>query len=206
MTETFQTFDPVDKRKGTLQSFLTKPQEISFKKNVRSDIEGLKQAIGYFSCVFISFYLTYQFRTMLLLFYMFRILNGYLLMFLFHGLHECIHETPFYSKSLNKLFAFVFGFLCFRPCNHYKYYHWAHHKHTGNPKMDPELQNTFLDLNIKDSIVNYIVYTLGFAFWIDRISTIIRHALYYIITNLLSSIISVKTRKLRKFLEISYNF
>ena len=162
---------------------MSKEQQALFKKNVRSDWEGIKHVVVYFSLIFASFYATYYtFNSNLILInHLIRILNGYLLMFLFHGLHECVHETPFYSKKLNLLFANLFGFLCFRPFLHYKYYHWAHHKHTGNKKFDPELQNTFIDLKFDKNIFNYIAYCSGIAFWIDRIVTLIRHFLHFIL-------------------------
>lgn len=33
-------------------------------------------------------------------------------------------------------------------CLFYRFYHWAHHRHTGDLLKDPELQNTLLDMDI----------------------------------------------------------
>ena len=60
--------------------------------------------------------------------------------FYFNGLHETIHRTAFRSNMLNDAFAHIFGFLCLRPARHYFHYHWQHHRYTGNPKLDSELQ------------------------------------------------------------------
>ena len=60
--------------------------------------------------------------------------------FFFTGMHETVHRTAFASKWANDFFAHLFGFLCLRPARHYFYYHWQHHKYTGNPKLDSEMQ------------------------------------------------------------------
>lgn len=97
--------------------------------------------------------------------------------FFFQGLHECVHRTAFASNALNNLFAHVFGFLSFRPACHYRYYHWQHHKYTGNPELDSELQpGSFLDFPV-ESIWGYIFYLSGIPFWIDAISSIMNHAM-----------------------------
>ena len=60
------------------------------------------------------------------------LIHGFLLSFLFMGLHENVHGTAFRSTQLSRMFQNLFGFLTFRPPTHYYYYHWAHHRHTGD--------------------------------------------------------------------------
>mmetsp|Transcript_6567 Transcript_6567/g.10030 ORF Transcript_6567/g.10030 Transcript_6567/m.10030 type:complete len:382 (-) Transcript_6567:260-1405(-) len=95
--------------------------------------------------------------------------------FYFQGLHEMVHRTAFRWKAANHVFAHFFGFLCLRPATHYFYYHWQHHKFTGNPKLDSELQPGLLDFPI-DNFIGYALYLSGIPFWIDAVSTTVKHA------------------------------
>jgi len=97
--------------------------------------------------------------------------------FLFMPLHESVHQTVFRSILLNQFLSWVTGVLTFRPPYHYKLYHFAHHKHTGDPKKDPELQNSWIDPNL-ESIGGYVLYLSGFPFWVDRFSTTLRHCIF----------------------------
>lgn len=65
--------------------------------------------------------------------------HGVLLVFLFAPLHESIHETAFRSHWLNQAVAAVAGFLLFLPPKYFRYFHLAHHRHTQDREMDPEL-------------------------------------------------------------------
>ncbi|KAL9186493.1 hypothetical protein ACHAXT_005731 [Thalassiosira profunda] len=95
--------------------------------------------------------------------------------FYFNGLHETIHRTAFRSNFLNDAFAHVFGFLCLRPARHYYHYHWQHHRYTGNPKLDSELQPGLLDFPV-DNVARYALYLSGIPFWGDAIPTTAKHA------------------------------
>ena len=68
---------------------------------------------------------------------------------------------------------------------HYRYYHWAHHRYTGDKEMDPELQSTFIDFDISGSFLKYIAYLTGIPFWIDRTTALTRHSLVFIVDNML---------------------
>ena len=65
--------------------------------------------------------------------------QGFLLVSLFHLLHECIHNTPFNSVALNKFVGSVCGFLLFIPCEWFRYFHRDHHRFTQIKDKDPEL-------------------------------------------------------------------
>eukprot|EP00977_Amphora_coffeiformis_P018635 scaffold6615_cov172-Amphora_coffeaeformis.AAC.8 len=96
--------------------------------------------------------------------------------FFFAGLHECVHRTAFRSAIWNDIWAHVFGVLCLRPAAHYRYYHWQHHKYTGNKDLDAELlPGSFLDFPV-DTLVRYFIYLSGIPFWIDAVTTTVRHA------------------------------
>ena len=66
-------------------------------------------------------------------------IQGVLLVFLFTLQHECTHQTPFHSKSLNEIIGHASGFLIFQPYIWFRYFHLAHHRHTNDPARDPEL-------------------------------------------------------------------
>jgi fatty acid desaturase len=96
--------------------------------------------------------------------------------FFFHGLHETVHDTAFASPFLNRVVRHIFGFLCMRPARHYFYYHWQHHKYTGNPELDSELQTgSFLDFPI-NNMPTYLIYLTGIPFWIDAVGSLLRHS------------------------------
>ena len=96
--------------------------------------------------------------------------------FIFNALHETVHNTAFKSKALNKVVMHLTGFLCLRPAQHYQYYHWQHHRHTGDPNLDSELQKSALDMDVSN-IFGYILYLSGIPFWFDAVTTTVRHAL-----------------------------
>lgn len=96
--------------------------------------------------------------------------------FNFMPLHECVHRSAFKSRILNNIVMHIAGFLCLRPARHYFYYHWQHHKHTGDPALDSELQPSAIDLPV-DSLVGYALYLSGLPFWFDAITTTLAHAL-----------------------------
>mmetsp|Transcript_15903 Transcript_15903/g.32013 ORF Transcript_15903/g.32013 Transcript_15903/m.32013 type:complete len:416 (-) Transcript_15903:48-1295(-) len=96
--------------------------------------------------------------------------------FYFNGLHETVHRTAFASNVLNDVFAQIFGLLCLRPARHYYYYHWQHHRYTGNPELDSELQPGFLDFPVSNAW-SYLLYLSGIPFWIDAVITTVKHAL-----------------------------
>ena len=96
--------------------------------------------------------------------------------FYFNGLHETIHRTAFRSKLLNDVFSHIFGFLCLRPARHYYYYHWQHHRYTGNKELDSELQPGLLDFPV-NNLSRYLLYLSGVPFWCDAILTTIKHAM-----------------------------
>ena len=96
--------------------------------------------------------------------------------FFFHGLHETVHQTAFRSPWINVTVAHLLGFLCLRPARHYWYYHLDHHRYTGDPQRDSELQpGSFLDLAI-DRPALYLFYLSGIPFWVDATLTLINHA------------------------------
>src|SRR5262245_25268982 len=65
--------------------------------------------------------------------------QGILLIFLFTLLHETVHRTAFRSRWINDLVARICSFLILLPADWFRYFHFAHHRHTQDPAKDPEL-------------------------------------------------------------------
>lgn len=65
--------------------------------------------------------------------------QGLLTAFLFMPLHEIVHRTAFRTETLNTAFGHLCGIaICF-PWEYYRVFHWAHHRHTQDEDLDPEL-------------------------------------------------------------------
>jgi fatty acid desaturase len=94
-----------------------------------------------------------------------------LLIFLFAPLHETLHFTVFKTRWLNNLVAAVTGFLLLLPFQNFRAFHYAHHRHTQNPELDPEL------LDMKPLLHrHYWLYLTGLPTWWQSLVSIWRHA------------------------------
>ena len=68
-----------------------------------------------------------------------QLLHGTVLVFLFSAAHECIHRTAFRTNWLNDRVAWAAGLALMLPPNAFRFFHFAHHRHTQNEARDPEL-------------------------------------------------------------------
>jgi fatty acid desaturase len=94
-----------------------------------------------------------------------------LLIFLFAPLHETLHFTVFKTRWFNNLVAAVTGFLLLLPFQNFRAFHYAHHRHTQNPELDPEL------LDMKPLLRrHYWLYLTGLPTWWQSLGSIWRHA------------------------------
>lgn len=66
-------------------------------------------------------------------------LQGTLINFLYAPEHECDHFTAFRTRWLNVWVARLCGFFIFLSNDDHRWSHYAHHKHTQNWDIDPEL-------------------------------------------------------------------
>ncbi|HEV7251974.1 MAG TPA: fatty acid desaturase [Mesorhizobium sp.] len=98
--------------------------------------------------------------------------QGLLLAFLFTAEHECIHGTGFRSRRLNQSVAFAAGLFLLLPPNWFRYFHFAHHRHTQDPEHDPELMGpkprTFRE---------YALYLSGVPYWTSLAKSLWANAL-----------------------------
>ena len=100
------------------------------------------------------------------------LLHGIALVFLFSLEHECIHGTAFRTPLLNKILAEAAGFLLVLPPRYFRYFHFAHHRHTQDAARDPELASPR-----PRNAGEYLRYLTGLPYWRAQISTVFRSAL-----------------------------
>ena len=99
----------------------------------------------------------------------FILFQGLLLVSLFAPLHECSHSTAFKSKFLNQAVMFFCGMVHLMPSIWFKEFHMEHHRHTQDPKMDPELGN-----KRPRSIGSYLFLISGIRIWIELVHNFFR--------------------------------
>jgi fatty acid desaturase len=99
------------------------------------------------------------------------IAHGVVLSFLFTPLHETIHGTAFRTPRLNAIVAEVFGFLLLLPPRYFRFFHFAHHRHTQDRSRDPEL-STPRPANPRQ----YAWYLTGLPYWRAQIAAVVRNA------------------------------
>ncbi len=98
--------------------------------------------------------------------------QGILIVFLFTLLHETCHMTPFETARLNSVVGKVCGFLLFLPPTWFRYFHFAHHRHTQDPDLDPELAEAK-----PETWSEYVVHVSGIPVLFEQVKTLVRNAL-----------------------------
>lgn len=98
-------------------------------------------------------------------------LQGVVQVALFAGLHECVHRTAFRSRRPNDLAAAAIGFVLGLPAGYFRRFHFAHHRFTQDPARDPELAGPK-----PETVLRYLRYAAGWAYWRDRTRELLRHA------------------------------
>ncbi len=98
-------------------------------------------------------------------------IQGILIVFLFTALHECTHETAFKSSSLNTAVSSISGFLILIPPAWFRFFHFAHHRHTHDLARDPELQ-----IPKPSTLVGYVKHVSGLPLWFAAMRTLLRNA------------------------------
>jgi fatty acid desaturase len=99
-------------------------------------------------------------------------LHGIALSSLFALEHESIHGTAFRSSWLNAAAAEVSGFLLLLPPRYFRFFHFAHHRHTQDPDHDPELASP----KPRDW-PGYLLHLSGLPYWRAEIAVLFKNAL-----------------------------
>jgi fatty acid desaturase len=97
--------------------------------------------------------------------------QGVLVVFLFTLLHETIHDTAFETPWLNRAVAFASGFMILLPPDWFRYFHFAHHRHTHDPDNDPELMTPK-----PETVGQYLLYLSGIPYWIAMVRVVCANA------------------------------
>lgn len=87
--------------------------------------------------------------------------HGILLVFLFTLAHECTHATPFGPRWMNALVGMMIAPVLALPFTWFRYFHLAHHRHTNDPKRDPELEAG----RRPTTWGTYLSYLSGYGYW-----------------------------------------
>ncbi len=94
--------------------------------------------------------------------------QGILIVFLFTTMHECIHETAFKSSFLNSAVSIISSFLIFIPPTWFRFFHFAHHRHTHDPVRDPELKTPK-----PSTVIGYVKHVSGLPLWFATFRTLV---------------------------------
>jgi len=146
------------------------PPEVVQRLSRRSDARGLLQLAAHLGLLLLAgIGLQQSFGSIWVLLAM----PAYaaVLIFLFAPLHETIHYTAFETRRLNEAVAAAIGFLLLLPSRYFRVFHYAHHRHTQNPDLDPEL----LDRK-RLAGSGYWWYLSGLPTWWQSLQSIWRHA------------------------------
>jgi len=96
------------------------------------------------------------------------LLHGIILSFLFSAEHESVHGTAFKTYGLNVWTARFAGFVIFLPSQWFRYFHFAHHRHTNDVAKDPELASPR-----PATLGQYIWHVSGIPYWTAQIRAMI---------------------------------
>lgn len=99
------------------------------------------------------------------------VVQGILIVFLFTALHETIHRTAFKTLWINEWVARLNGFLILLPATWFRYFHFAHHRHTQDPENDPELASSK-----PETWSQYLWHVTGLPVWWQQGKTLLRNA------------------------------
>jgi fatty acid desaturase len=97
--------------------------------------------------------------------------QGILIVFLFTLLHEAIHRTPFRSPWLNELAARFCSLAIALPADWFRFFHFAHHRHTQDPANDPELA-----FPKPATLRQYLIHLTGLKLWLGHLRQLLTNA------------------------------
>ena len=136
----------------------------------RNNFNGLIHLFLHFFLILFSGILIYL-TSNSYFYYFFIILHGAFIAFLYAGMHECIHKTPFRNRLLNEFVGYMIGFILFRSFLNARYRHMAHHTYTQHPEKDPDR------VKFPKSYFEYLKHITSLTIWIRIIDNLFRHTL-----------------------------
>lgn len=99
------------------------------------------------------------------------LLHGIALTALFAPLHEGSHRTVFHSRWPNRAIAWTAGLALMLPPTWFRHFHLAHHRHTQDHDLDPELIEPK-----PTTMVQYLWVATGLPFWRSALANLARLA------------------------------
>ncbi len=99
--------------------------------------------------------------------------QGVALAFLFNLQHECTHKTPFRTEWLNEWVGRCVGLVIVQPFLWFRYFHYAHHRYTNDPKRDPELVGFSKPRTVRE----YVLFVLAIRYSLSKLTLLRNHAL-----------------------------
>lgn len=96
---------------------------------------------------------------------------GIALIALFTPLHETTHRTPFRSLRLNHAVGWLTGLVLVLPPAGFRLFHLAHHRHTQDPLLDPEIAGA-----APPTRGRYLWLLTGLPYWRCQIALLFRTA------------------------------
>src|SRR4029453_19329586 len=100
------------------------------------------------------------------------VLHGIVLIALFAPLHETIHRTAFRSRWLNDAVGWLCGLVLVLPPEYFRFFHFAHHRHTQDPLSDPELASPK-----PTTVGQWLIHVSGWNYWRAEGVGLVTHAL-----------------------------
>lgn len=114
------------------------PPEVAARLTVPSDRAGLRHLAGHLGLIALT---GTAIALRVPLWPLLLPLHGVFIVFLFTLEHECTHRTPFATQGLNDWIGRLAGVALVLPFDWFRYFHFAHHRHTNIPGLDPELDS-----------------------------------------------------------------
>lgn len=99
------------------------------------------------------------------------VLHGVVLVAVFAPLHETIHRTAFKSRWLNDAVGWLCGLLLVLPPEYFRFFHFAHHRHTQDPLNDPELAS-----GKPGTFAQWLIHVSGWNYWRAQVAGLFTHA------------------------------
>jgi len=86
--------------------------------------------------------------------------HGVVLVALFAPLHETVHRRPFRAAGSMMSSAGYAGLLLVLPSEYFRFFHFAHHRHTQDPPNDPELASPK-----PTTFAQWLIHVSGWNYW-----------------------------------------
>ena len=132
----------------------------------RSDTKGLVQLAGHLGALCVTGWALWTLWGTWWAIPIF-VVHGYLINCLFAAQHECNHQTAFASRWLNNAVRRFTGLTQLYPSSWEAWFHFAHHRHTGDFSKDAELM-----FRSKYTLGSYLYYLSGLGYWANRVRSL----------------------------------